>query len=141
MVRGITKGCKICFTYFNYKYLRNNELVLGTFKNFYAWLDEKKFLSSRHFYLSPEPCYVSSKNRYISMSFVFEIVTSNCYYKIDPKANLDGEILSHVLLSKCPSLVQNAHTYIYKCLRKTLFCVAYIDLDPKPLRPKVMNYF
>ena len=41
MVMGITKGCKICFTNFNYKYLRNNELVLGTFKDFYAWLGGK----------------------------------------------------------------------------------------------------
>ena len=77
------------------------------------------------------------------MSVVFEIVTSNCYHKIDPKPNLGEEIfgiLSHILLSKCLSLVQNAQlTFI--CLRKTLFCVAYIDLDPKPLRPKVMNSF
>ena len=35
------KGVQNLFYYFNFKYLRNNELVLGTFKNFYAWLDEK----------------------------------------------------------------------------------------------------
>ena len=55
------------------------------------------------------------------MSFVFEIVTSNCYYKIDPKAKLDGEILSHILLSKCPSLVQNAQLTFINVSEKLYF--------------------
>ena len=58
--------------------IRNNELVLGTFESFYAWLDKKKI-----YWIIAD--YDSSKNRYLSMSVVFEIVTSNCYYKIDPK--------------------------------------------------------